>query len=114
MAETSALSTAILESLDGVKIVKLENRESYQEQRVGDVVRRRQGFLIKGSNAKGVSAPVTETLMTFIIAGIIGYATWRASHGSMTAGAFTSFLTALIMAGQSIRLHAIDAGQAGA
>jgi subfamily B ATP-binding cassette protein MsbA len=104
MAETSALSTAILESLDGVKIVKLENRESYQEQRVGDVVRRRQGFLIKGSNAKGVSAPVTETLMTFIIAGIIGYATWRASHGSMTAGAFTSFLTALIMAGQSIRL----------
>jgi subfamily B ATP-binding cassette protein MsbA len=71
---------------------------------VGDVVRRRQGFLIKGSNAKGVSAPVTETLMTFIIAGIIGYATWRASHGSMTAGAFTSFLTALIMAGQSIRL----------
>ena len=82
MAETSALSTAILESLDGVKIVKLENRESYQEQRVGDVVRRRQGFLIKGSNAKGVSAPVTETLMTFIIAGIIGYATWRASHGS--------------------------------
>jgi subfamily B ATP-binding cassette protein MsbA len=31
MAETSALSTAVMESLDGVKIVKIENREAYEE-----------------------------------------------------------------------------------
>jgi subfamily B ATP-binding cassette protein MsbA len=31
MGETSALSTAIMESLDGVKIVKMENREAYEE-----------------------------------------------------------------------------------
>src|SRR5881392_1298128 len=47
MAETSALSTAIMESLDGVRVVKLENREAYEEARVGEVVRRRQGHLTK-------------------------------------------------------------------
>jgi subfamily B ATP-binding cassette protein MsbA len=31
MSETSNLSTAIMESLDGVKIVKMENREAYEE-----------------------------------------------------------------------------------
>jgi subfamily B ATP-binding cassette protein MsbA len=106
MGETSALSTAIMESLDGVKIVKLQNRESEQRARVADVIRRRQHFLIKGSNAKGVAAPVTETLMMFIIAIIVAYAGWRASAGGLTAGDFGSFLTALILAGQSVRVLA--------
>ena len=34
MAETSSLSTAVMESLDGVKIVKIENREADEEDRV--------------------------------------------------------------------------------
>jgi ATP-binding cassette, subfamily B, bacterial MsbA len=38
MVETSALSTAIMESLDGVRVVKLENREAYEEVRVAEVV----------------------------------------------------------------------------
>ena len=38
MAETSALSTAIMESLDGVRVVKIENREAYEEGRVAEVV----------------------------------------------------------------------------
>ncbi|WP_308238065.1 ABC transporter transmembrane domain-containing protein [Phenylobacterium sp. J367] len=48
MAETSALSTAIMESLDGIRVVKIENREAYEEARVAEVVRRRQEHLIKG------------------------------------------------------------------
>lgn len=42
MAETSALSTAIMESLDGVRVVKIENREAFEEARVAEVVKRRQ------------------------------------------------------------------------
>ena len=38
MAETSALSTAMMESLDGIKIVKIENREAFEE-----APRRRRG-----------------------------------------------------------------------
>jgi len=103
MAETSALSTAVMESLDGVKIVKIENRESYEEARVATVVERRQEHLIKGANARAAAAPATETLMTVITAGVIAYAGWRSTSGQMNVGAFIAFLGALAMASQSLR-----------
>jgi subfamily B ATP-binding cassette protein MsbA len=103
MAETSALSTAIMESLDGVRVVKIENREAYEEARVAEVVARRQAHLIKGSNARARAAPATETLMMLITAGVIGYAGWRAQAGGMTVGGFVAFIGALSLASQSLR-----------
>jgi subfamily B ATP-binding cassette protein MsbA len=103
MGETSALSTAIMESLDGIKIVKMENREADEEARVGEVVGRRQKHLIKGSNAKAMAAPVTEAFTTLIVAAVFLYAGWRATSGGVTAGDFLGFLGALMAAGQSLR-----------
>ena len=103
MAETSALSTAIMESLDGVRVVKLENREAYEEARVAEVVRRRQRHLTKGANARARAAPTTELLMTLITAAVIAYAGWRAQQGGMTVGAFVAFIAALGVASQSLR-----------
>ena len=103
MAETSALSTAVMESLDGVKIVKIENREAYEQARVATVVERRQSHLIKGANARAAAAPTTEALMTLITAGVMAYAGWRSVSGEMNVGAFIAFLGALAMASQSLR-----------
>jgi subfamily B ATP-binding cassette protein MsbA len=103
MAETSALSTAIMESLDGVRIVKIENREDYEEQRVAEVVERRQTHLIKGANARAFAAPSTELVMTLLTATVLFYAGWRSQQGHMTAGAFVSFMAALAMGSQSLR-----------
>lgn len=103
MAETSALSSAIMESLDGVRVVKIENRESYEEARVAEVVDRRQTHLVKGANARAFAAPATELLMTLITTGIIAYAGWRSIHGHMTPGAFLTFVVSLGLASQSLR-----------
>jgi len=103
MGETSNLSTAIMESLDGIKIVKMENREAYEQDRVAAVVDRRQRHLIKGSNARAMAAPATETFTTLIIAAVFVYAGWRALSGDITAGTFFAFLTALLAAAQSLR-----------
>ena len=103
MAETAALSTAIMESLDGVRVVKLENREAYEEDRVAEVVARRQAHLTKGANARARAAPATELLMTLIMAVVIGYAGWRARQGGMTVGGFVAFIAALGVASQSLR-----------
>jgi subfamily B ATP-binding cassette protein MsbA len=103
MEETSALSSAIMESLDGVRVVKIENREAYEEGRVAEVVKRRQKHLTKGANARARAAPATELLMTLIVAVVFAYAGWRATHGGMTAGAFFSFVAALTMASQALR-----------
>lgn len=103
MAETSALSTAIMEGLDGVRVVKIENREAYEEARVAEVVGRRQRHLLKGANARARAAPTTELVMTVIMAGIIAYAGWRSQTGGMNVGAFMSFILALGLASQSLR-----------
>ncbi|CAN5785453.1 ABC transporter ATP-binding protein [soil metagenome] len=103
MAETSALSTAIMESLDGVRVVKIENRESYEEARVAEVVERRQKHLVKGANARARAAPATELVMTLITAAVIAYAGWRSQSGAMNVGAFMAFILALGLASQSLR-----------
>ncbi len=103
MAETSALSTAIMESLDGIRVVKIENREAYEEQRVEQVIRRRERHLVKGANARALASPVTELVTTLITAAVIGYVGWRSSHGSITPGGFTAFMAALLMGAQSLR-----------
>ncbi|MGZ8406530.1 MAG: ABC transporter ATP-binding protein [Caulobacteraceae bacterium] len=103
MEETSALSTAVMESLDGVKIVKIENREVYEESRVSEVVKRRLAHLIAGSNAKALAGPATDVLVTVVIAAVIAYAGWRSMAGGMEIGNLLAFMVALTLGGQSLR-----------
>jgi len=103
MAETSALSTAVMESLDGVKIVKMENREAFEEGRVAEVVARREGHLVKGANARASAAPATEAVMTVLTAAIIAYAGWRAIHAGFRIENLIVFLFSLGMASQALR-----------
>ena len=103
MAETSALSTAVMESLDGVKIVKIDTREAFEEQRVAEVVARRQGHVIRGANLRAAAAPVTELITALVASAVIAYAGWRAIGGGMNVGEFFSFFGALLMASQSLR-----------
>jgi subfamily B ATP-binding cassette protein MsbA len=103
MQATGALSTAIMEGLDGVRVVKMENREAYEEARVGLVIAERQRHIISGDNARAAAAPVSETLMTFVVAGVLAYEGWRASTGHPNVGAFIAFFAALLTAAQALR-----------
>jgi len=103
MKETSSLSTAIMEGIDGVKVVKIDNREDYEQARVAAAVDRRQAHIIRGANIGAASSPVVEMMMAAILSGVLVYAWWRA-HGSIAyAGVFTSYLIAFAAAGQSLR-----------
>jgi subfamily B ATP-binding cassette protein MsbA len=106
MDETSALSTAVLESLDGIKIVKIENREADEERRVGEVIRRRLSHLIRGANAKALAAPATDSLMSVILAGVLAYAGWRALGGHLELPNLVAFVVTLTLAGQALRFVA--------
>ena len=106
MDETSALSTAVMESLDGIKIVKIETREADEEARVAEVIRRRLGHLIAGANAKAMAGPATDTLMTVAMAAILAFAGWRALGGRPEVSHLTAFILALAMAAQAMRFLA--------
>jgi subfamily B ATP-binding cassette protein MsbA len=103
MRATGALSTAIMEGLDGVRVVKMENREAYEEARVGAVIAERQRHILSGDNARAAAAPVSETLMTFVVAAVLAYEGWRASAGHPDVGAFIAFFAALLTAAQALR-----------
>jgi subfamily B ATP-binding cassette protein MsbA len=103
MVATSTLASALMESLDGVREIKMENREHSEERRVAAVIARRQGHMLSGDNARGVAAPVTEMLMTFVVAGVLAYEGWRALHSHPDTGAFVAFFAALLTSGQALR-----------
>ena len=103
MEATSTLSTAIMEGLDGVRVVKMENREAYEERRVAAVIADRQHHIIRGDNVRAIAAPVTEFLTIVVVAAVLTYEGWRATAGHPDVGAFTAFFAALLTAGQALR-----------
>ena len=103
MNETSSLSTTIMEGIDGVKVVKIDNREAYEEGRVAAAIARRQVHIIKGANIGAASAPTIEVLMAMVLACVVAYAGWRIGRGEMKPGDIAAFIFSLIVAAQSLR-----------
>jgi subfamily B ATP-binding cassette protein MsbA len=103
MRATGDLSTAMMEGLDGVRVVKMENREAYEEARVAAVVADRQRFIVRGANARGIAAPTTESLTMIIAAAVLAYKGWQSLSGHPNVGAFFAFFAALLVAGQALR-----------
>lgn len=103
MVETSNLSTALMENLDGVRLIKIENREAAEEARVGEVVARRQRHVIKSADSRAFAGPFSNLVAMMVVAAVMAYAGWRARDGGMTVGAFAAFIGLLMAAGQSLR-----------
>ncbi|WP_427791552.1 ABC transporter ATP-binding protein [Brevundimonas diminuta] len=103
MVETEALSSALMENLDGVRVIKIENRETAEEARVSTVIDRRQRHIIKGADSRAFAGPASDIVAYAIVAAVMAYAGWNASQGRMTVGAFASFIGMLLLAGQALR-----------
>jgi subfamily B ATP-binding cassette protein MsbA len=103
MVETENLSTALLENLDGVRLIKIENREAAEESRVGEVVARRQRHVIKSADSRAFAGPLSNLVAMIIVAAVMAYAGWQAREGQMTVGAFAAYVGLLMAAGQSLR-----------
>ncbi len=103
MKETENLSTALMENLDGVRLIKIENREAAEEARVGEVVGRRQRHVIKSADSRAFAGPFSNLVAMIVVAAVMAYAGWRAQDGAMSVGAFAAFIGLLMAAGQSLR-----------
>jgi ATP-binding cassette, subfamily B, bacterial MsbA len=103
MVETENLSTALMENLDGVRLIKIENREAAEEARVAEVVGRRQRHVIKSADSRAFAGPLSNLVAMLIVAAVMAYAGWQARQGQMTVGAFAAYVGLLMSAGQSLR-----------
>lgn len=103
MVETENLSTALMENLDGVRLIKIENREAAEQDRVAEVVGRRQRHVIKSADSRAFAGPFSNLVAMLIVAAVMAYAGWQARQGQMTVGAFAAYVGLLMSAGQSLR-----------
>jgi subfamily B ATP-binding cassette protein MsbA len=94
---TADMSTALQETLTGIRIVKGFCRETAESQRFA---RFNEGYFrtnMKSTQVSAITSPVLEAVGVIGVAGIIWYGGSQVIHGLMSPGTFFSFLTAVFL-----------------
>ena len=117
--ELGIFTTILNQTFQGIRVVKAYGMEAYEASRLADVVERIFRLNMKAVRTREVSRPVMETLAGAAVFVVIIYGGSRVIDGSTTAGAFFSFLTALLMAYEPMKKLAtlnasVQQGLAGA
>src|SRR6266545_383255 len=94
---TADMSTALQETLTGIRIVKGFTREAAEDRRFARVNEAYCRTWMKSTQVSAFTSPVLETVGVLGVAGIIWYGGWQVMHGTMTSGTFFSFLTAVFL-----------------
>jgi subfamily B ATP-binding cassette protein MsbA len=118
-AQTGAFMTLVEQSFVGVRVIKAYGLEAYEAARAGALTAKLRDLVIGAERIKAISSPLMETLGGVAVTVIIVYGGWRVIEGVTTAGAFFSFITALLMAYRPMKALAnanaqVQEGLAGA
>jgi subfamily B ATP-binding cassette protein MsbA len=96
------LSTYLEQSIQGIRVVKAYGMEEYEGRKVKALVETLQDLTYKAARVRSASSPIMELLGGFAITVVIVYGgsqvIGHAEHDPERAGAFFSFITALMMA----------------
>lgn len=103
MKETGELSTVLVETLDGRRIVKAYGLEGNAVERAETRIARRLKFLIKGVRARALSVPIGDFLGGLAIAAVVAYAGYEGVHGRLELNEFAAFIGAMLLAQQPVR-----------
>jgi len=118
-AQTGAFMTLVQQSLSGIRLVKAYRMEKYEGDKAGQLTSTVRDLVIKAERVKALASPLMETLGGVAVTIVIIYGGWRVINGDTTAGAFFSFITALLTAYRPVKAlananAAINEGLAGA
>jgi len=91
------LTTILLETITGTRIVKAFNMEDYERKRFAKENQRLFGIQIKSVRVRAISHPLMEFLGGVGMACIVFYGGYNVIQGGATPGTFFSFLAALLM-----------------
>jgi len=118
-AQTGTYMTLVEQSLSGIRLVKAYRMEAYEASRAASLTRAVRDMIVKAERVKAVASPLMETFGGVAVTVVIVYGGWRVIGGHTTAGAFFSFITALLSAYRPMKAIAnanasINEGLAGA
>ncbi len=94
---TADMSTALQETLTGIRIVKGFTREAAADRRFARINEAYFRTWMKSTQVSALTSPVLEAVGVIGVAGIIWYGGSQVIHGTMTPGTFFSFMTAVFL-----------------
>jgi subfamily B ATP-binding cassette protein MsbA len=97
------MNSLLQETLAGIRVVKAFGREEAEAGRFRDSNKAYLRTLMKSIQVSSLAASHMEVIGVVGVAAIIWYGGYLVIHGTMTPGAFFSFLTAMFMAYTPIR-----------
>lgn len=96
--------TAVLtESLAGARLVKAYGLEGLERRRAGEAFRAWYGRLMRVVRNRARVDPLLEAMGGVAVAAVIAFAGWRIASGAASAGQFTGFVAALLIAARPLR-----------
>ena len=89
------MTTLLEETIRGVRIVKAFTMENFEILRFREATRRHLGWNLKAQKIQALTSPVMELISALCAIALLAYAHHRTAAGTLTMGAFLSFLFAL-------------------
>ncbi|WP_439576817.1 ABC transporter ATP-binding protein [Elioraea sp.] len=93
----------LTESLAGARMVRAYQLEHYERERAGRAFRTWFEQLMRVVRGRARVDPVLEAMGGVAVAGVIAFAGWRIASGAASAGQFTGFVAALLIAARPMR-----------
>jgi subfamily B ATP-binding cassette protein MsbA len=117
--ETGLFMTLLEQTFQGIRVVKAYGMEEYEKSRMARIIGTIRALQVRAECIRAMAHPVMETLGGVAIAVVIIYGGHQVIAGTTDAGAFFSFITALIMAYEPMKRLAnvnmsVQQGLAGA
>ncbi len=97
MGSMGDIAGVLQETFSGVKVIKAFGLEQREIERFYRFNRNFYGFQRKSIKYEGLSSPVMEVITSFGVAAVIWFGGSQVMHGRMTAEAFFSFVTAMML-----------------
>ena len=101
--QTALMASMVSESLASIRTAKTYGLEGYLKERAGAFFEQIRRLKMKSANQRSRLDPILEIGGGFAVAGVLVFIGWRIIKGQTTIGDFTGFITALLLAAQSMR-----------
>jgi subfamily B ATP-binding cassette protein MsbA len=101
--EMGLLTTSLSQAFQGIRVIKAYGMEAWESSRVAAQVERILTLTYRGARVRAASQPIIDAFGGVAVAAVIVYGGFRVIDGATTAGAFFSFIAAVLMAYQPMR-----------
>jgi subfamily B ATP-binding cassette protein MsbA len=107
---TNDLSYIVEEAVAGYKVVKIYNGQPYEISRFNALAQRVRRYALRMTAAAGLAQPITQCLVSVVLAIVIMIAVIQSMHDQTSVGGFVSFVTAMLLIVSPLK-HLIDINQ---